>query len=122
MEPGTSEQERSQARLDDYRFQMGYDAGNLAMVLDRLTDVMTAVALHTVHCRVERGPRKGEPPLDINHLLGVIREAKGLVLPTGVSLGRGAIGIGVMSRDEVTGASSGSAGSGADFRNRSEAK
>src|SRR6185503_11502650 len=51
-------------RLDDYRFQMGRDAGNLAMALDTLTDAMNAAALHAVHCRVERGPRQGEPPLD----------------------------------------------------------
>jgi hypothetical protein len=67
------------ARLDDYRFQMGHDAGNLALVLDQLTDVMNAVALHVVHCRVERGPRKGEPPLDIVQLLDLLQSAKGLV-------------------------------------------
>ena len=53
------------ARLDDYRFQMGHDAGNLALALDQLTDVMNAVALHAVHCRVEKGPRAGQPPLDV---------------------------------------------------------
>ena len=66
-------------RLDDYRFQMGHDAGNLALVLDRLTDAMNAVALHTVHCRVERGPREGEPSLDIVQLLELLQSAKGLV-------------------------------------------
>ena len=67
------------ARLDDYRFQMGYDAGNLALALDQLTDVMTAVAQHAVHCRVERGARKGEPPLDVVHLTELLQTAKGLV-------------------------------------------
>jgi len=67
------------ARLDDYRFQMGYDAGNLALALDQLTDAMTAVALHATHCRVERGPRAGQPPLDVVQLLGVLQSAKGLV-------------------------------------------
>jgi hypothetical protein len=67
------------ARLDDYRFQMGHDAGNLALVLDKLTDVMNAVALHAVHCRVERGPRKGEPPLDVVQLTERLQSAKGLV-------------------------------------------
>jgi len=66
-------------RLDDYRFQMGHDAGNLALVLDQLTDVMNAVALHTVHCRVERGPRQGEPPLDVAQLLDLLQSAKRLV-------------------------------------------
>ncbi len=67
------------ARLDDYRFQMGHDAGNLALVLDQLTDVMNALALHAVLCRVERGPRKGEPPLDLVQLNGLLQTAKGLV-------------------------------------------
>ena len=67
------------SRLDDYRFQMGHDAGNLALVLDQLTDVMNALALHAVHCRVDRGPRKGEPPLDLARLTALLQGAKGLV-------------------------------------------
>ncbi len=67
------------ARLDDYRFQMGHDAGNLALVLDQLTDVMNALALHAVHCRVERGPRAGEPPLDLKALTDLLHFTKGLV-------------------------------------------
>jgi hypothetical protein len=66
-------------RLDDYRFQMGHDAGNLALVLDQLTDLMAALAQHAVHCRVERGPRKGEPPLDLAAILEGLQTAKGLV-------------------------------------------
>ena len=67
------------ARLDDYRFQMGHDAGNLALALDQLTDVMAAVARHAVHCRVERGAREGQPPLDVVHLTELLQSAKGLV-------------------------------------------
>src|SRR3954447_10478994 len=67
------------ARLDDYRFQMGHDAGNLALALDQLTDVMNAAALHAVHCRVEKGPRAGTPPLDVAALLATLQTAKGLV-------------------------------------------
>ena len=67
------------ARLDDYRFQMGHDAGNLALVLDQLTDVMNSLALHAVHCRVERGPRAGEPPLDLKAILDLLHSTKGLV-------------------------------------------
>jgi hypothetical protein len=67
------------ARLDDYRFQMGHDAGNLALALDQLTDVLNAVARHAVHCRVERGARKGEPPLDVIQLTELLQSAKGLV-------------------------------------------
>lgn len=66
-------------RLDDYRFQFGHDAGNLARVLDCLTDVMNGLALHCVHCRVERGPRAGAPPLDLAQLLETLQSAKGLV-------------------------------------------
>ena len=69
-------------RLDDYRFQMGHDAGALALVLDRLTDVMTALALHVVHCRVERGPREGEPPLDLADLVELLQSTKALVQET----------------------------------------
>ncbi len=69
-------------RLDDYRFQMGHDAGNLAMALDTLTDAMNAAALHAVHCRVERGPREGEPPLDLAQLLELLQSAKSLVQET----------------------------------------
>ena len=49
------------ARLDDYRFQFGHDGGNLALVLDQLTDALQLVNQHTVYCRVERGERAGEP-------------------------------------------------------------
>jgi hypothetical protein len=70
------------SRLDDYRFQMGHDAGSLAIVLDQLTDVMSAVAQHAVHCRVERGNRAGEPPLDVVQLIDMLQTAKGLVQET----------------------------------------
>ncbi len=66
-------------RLDDYRFQMGHDAGNLACVLDRLRDVMAALAAHKVHCRVERGPRAGEATLDLVELTTALQQAKDLV-------------------------------------------
>lgn len=32
------------ARLDDYSFQHGYDAGNMAFMLDQLTDAMSLPA------------------------------------------------------------------------------
>ncbi len=67
------------ARLDDYRFQMGPDAGNLALVLDRLTDVMAALATHKTHCRVEHGPRTGEATLDLVELTAALQQAKELV-------------------------------------------
>lgn len=67
------------ARLDDYRFQFGRDAGNLALALDQLTDAMALVGQHTVYCRVEKGPRAGEPPLDVAELLALLRTTKELV-------------------------------------------
>lgn len=68
--------------LENYRFQMGHDAGNLAMALDTLTDVMNAAALHAVHCRVERGPRQGKPPMDLAQMLELLQSAKALVQET----------------------------------------
>jgi hypothetical protein len=66
------------ARLDDYRFQMGYDAGNLAMALDQLTDAMTALNQHTVYYRLEQGQRRTAPP-DLGPLIAVLADAKTLV-------------------------------------------
>jgi hypothetical protein len=69
-------------KLADYQFMMGEDAGRLALALDQLTDVMAMVGQHTVHCRVEKGPRAGEAPLDIAELLDVLQNAKSLVQQT----------------------------------------
>ena len=70
------------ARLDDYRFQMGHDAGNLALTLDRLTDVVRLVGQHTTYCRVGRGPRTDQPPLDVVEVLELLAGAKALVQET----------------------------------------
>lgn len=66
------------ARLDDYRFQMGHDAGNLALALDQLTDVMTALNQHLVYYRLGPGNRTTPPP-DLAPLLGLLAETKELV-------------------------------------------
>ncbi len=66
------------ARLDDYRFQMGHDAGNLALALDNLTDAMTALNQHLVYYRLEGGQRRTAPP-DLVPLLAVLADAKRLV-------------------------------------------
>ncbi|HEY1186793.1 MAG TPA: hypothetical protein VGE74_04005 [Gemmata sp.] len=66
------------ARLDDYRFQMGHDAGNLALVLDSLTDAITALNQHLVYYRLEQGQRRTPPP-DLPPLLAVLVDAKALV-------------------------------------------
>ncbi len=69
-------------RLDDLRFQMGHEAGGLAYALDELTEVMNGLALHKVHCRVEKGPRAGAAPLDLEQLLLNLTDAKRLVQET----------------------------------------
>jgi hypothetical protein len=68
-----------QQQLEDYQTMMGQEAGNLALALDSLSDVMAMLGLHKVYCRVEKGPRAGEPPLDLEELLEVLQKAKGLV-------------------------------------------
>jgi hypothetical protein len=68
-----------QLQLEDYQTMMGKEAGNLALALDRLSDVMAMLGLHKVYCRVEKGPRAGEPPLDLQELLDVLQKAKSLV-------------------------------------------
>jgi hypothetical protein len=65
-------------RLDDYRFQMGHDAGNLAMALDQLTDAITALNQHTIYYRLEQGQRRAAPP-DLAPLIAVLSDAKKLV-------------------------------------------
>lgn len=69
-------------KLDDYQFMLGSDAGRLALALDQMTDVMAMVGQHAVHCRVEKGPRAGEPPLDVAQLLETLQDAKLLVQET----------------------------------------
>jgi hypothetical protein len=75
-----SESERD--RLDDLQFMLGTEAGNLALALEQLTDVMTLVNLHAVYCRVDKGPRAGQPPLDVAELLQTLEKAKRLVQET----------------------------------------
>lgn len=65
-------------RLDDYRFQMGHDAGNLALALDHLTDAITALNQHLVYYRLEEGQRRTAPP-DLPPLLGLLADTKALV-------------------------------------------
>jgi hypothetical protein len=69
-------------KLDNLRFQFGPEAGNLAMVLEQLTDSMALVNLHAVYCRVDKGPRAGQPPLDVAEVLQTMETAKRLVQET----------------------------------------
>jgi len=75
-------------KLDDYQFMLGSDAGRLALALDQLTDAMAMIGQHTVHCRVEKGPRAGEPPLDVAQLLETLQNAKLLVQETMLKLNK----------------------------------
>jgi hypothetical protein len=73
-------------KLDDYQFMFGPDAGRLALALDELTDAMAMIGQHAVHCRVEKGPRAGEPPLDVVQLLQTLQDAKLLIQETMLKL------------------------------------
>jgi hypothetical protein len=78
-------------KLEDYQQMMGVQAGNLALALDSLTDALALLGQHTVYCRVDRGPRAGEPPLDIAEVLDTLQKAKSLVQQTLLDL-RGGTG------------------------------
>ena len=69
-------------RLDDLRTMLGPEAGSLALALDKLTDAMAMVNLHAVYCRVEKGPRAGQPPLDVADVLKTLEVAKKMVQET----------------------------------------
>jgi hypothetical protein len=69
-------------KLEDYQTMLGMEAGRLALAMDQLTDVMAALGQHKVYCRVEKGPRSGEPPLDLVELLDTLQKAKTLVQQT----------------------------------------
>jgi hypothetical protein len=69
-------------RLDDYRRMMGPEAGNLAFALDTLTDVLALVGQHTVYCRIEKGPRAGDPLPDLADAVALVAKVKALVQAT----------------------------------------
>lgn len=73
--------EADAARLDDYRFQFGPDAGNLSLVLDQLTDAIAAVNQHLVYYRLGPGQRLTPPP-DLAAIRAVLADTKALVQET----------------------------------------
>ncbi len=75
-----------QDQLDNYQIQYGTEAGRLALALDRLTDVMAQLGQHKVYCRVEKGPRAGQPALDLVEALDTLQLAKTLVQQTMLQL------------------------------------
>jgi hypothetical protein len=74
--------DESDQHLDDLRHMLGHDAGNLARVLEQLTDLMAMINQHAVYCRVDKGPRTGRPPLDVAEMLQVIENVKELLQET----------------------------------------
>jgi len=70
------------AKLSDLQFMLGTDAGALALALEQITDAMAQVNLHTVYCRVEKGPRAGAHPQDIADALATMQKAKELIQAT----------------------------------------
>jgi len=71
--------EAERAKLDDLRFMLGEPAGGLALALEFLTDGLALVGQHTVFCRVEKGPRAGQAPLDVEEVNRLIGNAKELI-------------------------------------------
>lgn len=65
------------AELDALEFQMGLEAGRLAVTLDILTDALVLVGQHGVYCQSARQP--GKPAMDIQMILQGILQAKELV-------------------------------------------
>jgi hypothetical protein len=76
---GSMLSDAEQEKLDDLRQMLGHEAGTLALVLEQLTDAMAMINLHAVYCRVEKGPRAGQPPTDVAEMLQTVEKAKELV-------------------------------------------
>jgi len=74
--------EAEQAKLSDLQLMLGTDAGALALALEQITDAMAQVNLHTVYCRVEKGPRAGAPARDIADALATMQKTKELLQST----------------------------------------
>ena len=67
-------------KLDDLRLMLGPDAGNLAMVLEQLTDAMAMVSLHGSIVRVGKDLASGlvGRSLDVAEVLKMLEKAKRL--------------------------------------------
>jgi hypothetical protein len=63
--------------LERHEFQMGAEAGRLAVTLDILTDALILVGQHGVYCQSARTP--GKPAMDIQIISQNIVQAKELV-------------------------------------------
>lgn len=63
--------------LERSEFQMGLEAGRLAVTLDLLTDALVMVMQHGVYCQSARQP--GKPAMDIQIISQQIEQSKELV-------------------------------------------
>ncbi len=63
--------------LERSEFQMGVEAGRLAVTLDLLTDALVMVMQHGVYCQSARQP--GKPAMDIQTISLNVEQAKELV-------------------------------------------
>jgi hypothetical protein len=63
--------------LERHEFQMGLEAGRLAVTLDLLTDALVMVMQHGVYCQSARQP--GKPAMDIQIVSQQIEQSKELV-------------------------------------------
>lgn len=63
--------------LERSEFQMGVEAGRLAVTMDLLTDALVMVGQHGVYCQSARQP--GKPAMDIQIITQQIEQAKELV-------------------------------------------
>ena len=63
--------------LERSEFQMGLEAGRLAVTLDVLTDALVLVGQHGVYCQSAR--QTGKPAMDVQLILQGILQAKELV-------------------------------------------
>ena len=63
--------------LERSEFQLGLEAGRLAVTLDVLTDALVLVGQHGVYCQSARQP--GKPAMDVQLILQGILQAKELV-------------------------------------------
>ncbi|MFZ5927159.1 MAG: hypothetical protein ACOYX1_06885 [Acidobacteriota bacterium] len=63
--------------LENHEFQMGAEAGRLAVTLDILTDALILVGQHGVYCQSARQP--GKPAMDVQIISQNILQAKELV-------------------------------------------
>lgn len=63
--------------LERHEFQLGAEAGRLAVTLDILTDALILVGQHGVYCQSARQP--GRPAMDVQIISQNILQAKELV-------------------------------------------